>query len=48
MDLGEKKAVVDAEAYDPKELGELLPVYYKFLFPHKLFYKWLAYGNSKF
>lgn len=33
-----------AVQFDPDELPMLLPVYYKRLFPHKLFYRWLSYG----
>uniref|UniRef100_A0A2P2I069 DNA primase n=1 Tax=Hirondellea gigas TaxID=1518452 RepID=A0A2P2I069_9CRUS len=31
--------------YDPETLVDLLPIYYKRLFPYSLFYKWLSYGN---
>jgi len=31
------------QEYDPNELGELLPVYYEFLFPANKFYNWLLY-----
>lgn len=34
--------------FDPNELPMLLPVYYKRLFPHKLFYRWLSYGLCEF
>lgn len=34
----------DKVSFDPDELPMLLPVYYKRLFPHKLFYRWLSYG----
>lgn len=30
--------------YDPELLQELLPTYYKRLFPHQAFYRWLSYG----
>lgn len=30
--------------YDPELLQELLPIYYKRLFPHQAFYRWLSYG----
>lgn len=30
--------------YDPECLQELLPMYYKRLFPHEAFYRWLSYG----
>lgn len=32
--------------YDPNELEELLPLYYRMLFPSRLFYKWLSYGET--
>lgn len=35
------------KGYDPNILPDLLPVYYKRLFPHKPFYRWLSYGNSE-
>lgn len=28
-------------------LSEMLPVYYRRLFPFGPFYRWLSYGNSK-
>jgi DNA primase small subunit len=28
-------------------LKDLLPIYYKRLFPHKLFYRWMSYGLCK-
>uniref|UniRef100_A0A336KC39 DNA primase n=1 Tax=Culicoides sonorensis TaxID=179676 RepID=A0A336KC39_CULSO len=34
-------------SFDPSHLRELLKVYYKRLFPHRLFYKWLTYGYSE-
>ncbi|KAJ6634150.1 DNA primase small subunit, partial [Pseudolycoriella hygida] len=33
------------QAYDPEILPDLLPLYYKRLFPHAPFYRWLSYGN---
>lgn len=33
--------------YDPNILPDMLPVYYKRLFPHKPFYRWLSYGLSE-
>ncbi|XP_055910383.1 DNA primase small subunit [Eupeodes corollae] len=33
--------------YDPSSLPDMLPVYYKRLFPHKPFYRWLSYGLSE-
>lgn len=38
---GPVKAVYDAEI-----LPDLLPLYYKRLFPHIPFYRWLSYGNG--
>lgn len=32
--------------YDPEILPDLLPLYYKRLFPHLPFYRWLSYGNG--
>ncbi|ALC43880.1 DNApol-alpha50 [Drosophila busckii] len=31
--------------YDPAILPDMLPVYYRRLFPHEPFYRWLSYGN---
>lgn len=31
--------------YNKHNLPELLQAYYRFLFPHKLFHRWLSYGN---
>ncbi|KAG8222443.1 hypothetical protein J437_LFUL002178, partial [Ladona fulva] len=33
--------------FDPNTLQDLLPIYYKRLFPSGLFYKWLNYGDMK-
>lgn len=43
-DDDEKKQII---AYDPTALPDMLPVYYKRVFPHKAFYRWLSYGLSK-
>ncbi|CAH1108402.1 unnamed protein product [Psylliodes chrysocephalus] len=32
--------------YNAETLSDLLPVYYKRLFPHSQFYRWLSYGNQ--
>ncbi|KAK2193699.1 hypothetical protein NP493_8g07014 [Ridgeia piscesae] len=32
-------------SYDPNCLPDLLPIYYKRLFPYSLYYKWLHYGG---
>jgi len=34
-------------AYNPEVLQDMLPVYYRRLFPHQPFYRWLSYGLSK-
>lgn len=34
-------------AFDSSQLRDLLRIYYKRLFPHKLFYNWLVYGYCK-
>lgn len=34
--------------YNPDELRDYLPLYYKRLFPHIPFYRWLSYGLCKF
>ncbi|XP_053688027.1 DNA primase small subunit [Sabethes cyaneus] len=39
-----KKAV---ESFDPNSLQDLLPIYYKRLFPHLQFYRWMSYGLSE-
>ncbi|XP_050096448.1 DNA primase small subunit [Anopheles aquasalis] len=31
--------------FDPNILPDLLPLYYKRLFPHKQFYRWMSYGR---
>lgn len=33
--------------YNKQQLPEMLLAYYRFLFPHKLFHKWLSYSNGK-
>lgn len=35
-------------SFDSSHLRDLLKTYYKRLFPHRLFYKWLVYGYCKF
>lgn len=35
----------NSKEYNPDDLTQLLPYYYKKLFPYKQFYKWLSYGN---
>jgi DNA primase small subunit len=34
--------------FDPNVLQDMLPIYYKRLFPHKQFYRWLSYNLCKF
>ncbi|XP_058066592.1 DNA primase small subunit [Anopheles bellator] len=34
-------------SFDPKILQDLLPLYYKRLFPHKQFYRWMSYARSE-
>ncbi|KAK9879506.1 hypothetical protein WA026_006574 [Henosepilachna vigintioctopunctata] len=34
-------------AFNEDHLPDLLPLYYKRLFPHSLFYQWLSYGDSQ-
>lgn len=36
------------QVYDPEILPDLLPLYYKRLFPHMPFYRWLSYGNGMY
>lgn len=33
--------------YDPAHLPDMLKIYYKRLFPHKAFYRWLSYASCK-
>lgn len=35
------------EEYSQRDLLDMLPIYYKRLFPHKPFYRWLSYGLSE-
>ncbi|XP_055538595.1 DNA primase small subunit [Wyeomyia smithii] len=35
------------EKFDPSSLQDLLPIYYKRLFPHLQFYRWISYGLSE-
>ena len=34
--------------FSPEALQDMLPIYYKRLFPHKQFYRWLSYNLCKF
>lgn len=38
----------DPFAFDPVYLPDMLKVYYKRLFPHKAFYRWLSYASCKY
>jgi len=41
-----KEAVIQStDEYNSENLPHLLATYYNLLFPYKLFYKWLSYGN---
>lgn len=42
-----QKKTTNAAVYDPECLPDMLPVYYRRLFPHKPFYRWLSYGLCK-
>jgi len=44
MAVEESKAPV----YDSSALPDMLPVYYRRLFPHEHFYRWLNYGHCEF
>jgi len=33
--------------YDPNSLPDLLPTYYKRIFPYAPYYRWLNYGGGK-
>jgi len=35
-------------SYDPNSLPDLLPIYYKRIFPYAPYYRWLNYGGGKF
>lgn len=35
------------EQYTQLDLQDMLPIYYKRLFPHKNFYRWLSYGEGE-
>eukprot|EP00058_Branchiostoma_floridae_P019687 XP_002605177.1 hypothetical protein BRAFLDRAFT_58959 [Branchiostoma floridae] len=42
-----KQSTAESTAYDRNDLPELLPIYYKRLFPYGPYYKWLSYGGVK-
>lgn len=37
-----------AKQFSPEGLQDMLPIYYKRLFPHIQFYRWLSYNLCKF
>src|SRR2546430_1168818 len=37
----------DVNKFNSNELDDLLPIYYTSLFPSRLFFKWLSYGESE-
>lgn len=39
---------VSKPIFNETDLPDLLPLYYKRLFPHKHIYRWLSYGNCKY
>lgn len=39
---------VVVEHYTDQDLEDMLPIYYKRLFPHEQFYRWLSYGHSEY
>lgn len=39
---------VKSQIFNPETLQDMLPIYYKRLFPHKQFYRWLSYNLCKF
>lgn len=43
----EDSTVKPKATFDPNILQDLLPLYYKRLFPHKQFYRWMSYGRCK-
>lgn len=48
MDMDIDNAIEDADdAFDSSVYPDLLPIYYKRLFPFSLYYKWLRYDNDK-
>lgn len=40
--------IKEKDGFDPKYLADTLPMYYKRLFPHKQFYRWLSYNLCKY
>lgn len=40
--------VTEESEFNPDDLPDLLPLYYKRLFPHKPLYRWLSYGNCEY
>ncbi|ETN63546.1 DNA primase [Anopheles darlingi] len=43
----EETAVKSKSEFDPNILPDLLPLYYKRLFPHKQFFRWMSYGRTE-
>ena len=39
---------MSSNEFDSNTLNYLLPVYYKKLFPHGPYFKWLSYGSGKY
>lgn len=46
-DIQDDQPQTQVDEYDPSILPNVLPIYFKRLFPHELFYKWLSYGERK-
>lgn len=42
-----KQKMSEKSTYDAASLPDLLPIYYKKLFPYGLYYRWLNYGGGK-
>lgn len=42
----EAQNIVQNSQYNPNDLPELLKLYYKKIFPYKLYYQWLSYGEG--
>lgn len=38
----------EVEQYTDQDLQDILKIYYKRLFPHAPFYRWLSYNNGMF
>ena len=44
----EKSKMPEDNSYDQNTLPDLLPLYYKRLFPYGPYYRWMNYGGGKF